>query len=151
MKEIAHFEIVKTMFLGSGTFGSCYLTHYRGMVVTVKKFHQRRSTDEGQVNEDVLCEAAIISRLGDHPGLPLLLGICTQTMPYRLVAQLHGEKKKSLTLWRAIKKVKLDKRCWFAILRAISKTLACIHEMGFLHDDLKSNNVVMERRGEATL
>ena len=151
MKEIAHFEIVKTTFLGSGTFGSCYLDHYRGMEVTVKKFHQWRSTDEGQIKEDVPCEAAIISRLGDHPGLPLLLGICTQTMPYRLVAQLHGEKKKSLTLWRAIKKVKLDKRCWFAILRAISKTLACIHEMGFLHDDLKSNNVVMERRGEATL
>lgn len=44
--------------------------------------------------------------------------------------------------------MKLDKRCWFAILRAISEALARIHEMGFLHNDLKSNNVVMERRGE---
>lgn len=39
VKEIAPSEIVKTTFLRSRTFGSCYLAHYRGLLVTVKEFH----------------------------------------------------------------------------------------------------------------
>ena len=150
VKEISHNEVVKTeKWLGSGTFGSCYLAYYRGLVVAVKEFLVQPSTNERQIKEDVLYEAAVISRLGDHPGLPILFGITTQTAPYRLITQFHGEKNKSLIVWKAIRKLTLGQSCWFNVLKGISEALARIHEVGFLHNDLKSNNVLMERHGEA--
>ena len=40
VKEISHNEVVRTeKWLGSRTFGSCYLAYYRGLVVAVKEFH----------------------------------------------------------------------------------------------------------------
>ena len=40
VKEISHNEVVRTeKWLGSTTFGSCYLAYYRGLVVAVKEFH----------------------------------------------------------------------------------------------------------------
>ena len=98
VKEISHNEVVRTeKWLGSRTFGSCYLAYYRGLVVAVKEFHLQPQTNERQIKQDVLYKAAVISGLGDHPGLPLLFGITTQTPPYRLITQFHGEKNKSLT------------------------------------------------------
>ena len=39
MKQINLAEIVRAnKFLGSGTFGTCHLAHYRGILVAVKEF-----------------------------------------------------------------------------------------------------------------
>ena len=150
VKEISHNEVVRTeKWLGSRTFGSCYLAYYRGLVVAVKEFHLQPQTNERQIKQDVLYKAAVISGLGDHPGLPLLFGITTQTPPYRLITQFHGEKNQSLTVWKAIRKLTLGKSCWFNVLKGITEALARIHEVRFLHNDLKSNNVLTERHGEA--
>ena len=149
IKEIRSTEIVRSeKFLGSGTFGSCYLAHYRGYIVTVKEFKVKEKTSLDDVKKEVRHEATMISHLGDHPCLPLLFGIVTRSEPLRLIIQFHGEKDKSLTLSHAMRKNALTKPSWLRILKEIAKGLSHIHRRGILHNDLKANNVVLEKRKE---
>lgn len=147
IKEIAPCDIVKSeKCIGAGTFGSCYLATYRGLMVVVKEFKKIPGTDDKTIKEDCIYEAAVLNRLGDHPGLPLLFGISTVETPYRLITQFHGEKERSLTLHKAIPKLSLSGQQWIAIMKLITEALDRVHVMGFLHNDLKSNNVVLEKR-----
>ena len=94
--------------MGAGSFGSCYLAKYRGITVAVKEYHLNRTVDEKILKREVIHEATVLSRLGDHPGLPLLFGVSTVQQPYRLITQYHGEEK-SLTLLKAFEKAPLVK------------------------------------------
>ena len=146
IKEICPTEIVRSeKCLGSGTFGSCYLAHYRGYIVTVKEFEVREKTSLDDVKKEVRHEATMISHLGDHLCLPLLFGIITRSEPLRLIIQFHSEKDKSFTLSRAMRKNALTKPSWLNILKEIAKGLSHIHQRGILHNDLKANNVVLEK------
>ena len=90
----------------------------------------------------------MIKHLKDHRGVPLLFGIITKSEPIRLVTKFHRNKNKGLTLHKAIKKEKLEKPTWLEILKKIIEALNHIHSCGIPHNDVKSNNVVMEQRGE---
>ena len=148
-KEINPSQVVRSeKFLGSGSFGTCYLAYYRGISVAVKEFKPRQTRSQDEIKKDVLREAGIIGQLGDHRGLPLLFGVITKSPPLRLITQFHGEKNSCTTLHKAMKKLKLDKPSWQGIVINISEALGHIHKAGVLHNDLKSNNVVMEKRGE---
>lgn len=58
VKQMNPTEIVRAnKFLGSGTFGTCHLAHYRGILVVVKEFKPRRSRSLKEVKGDVLNEA----------------------------------------------------------------------------------------------
>lgn len=149
VKQINPTEIVSAnKFLGSGTFGTCHLAHYRGIFVAVKEFKSRRSSPDKEVKCEVLNEARMINHLGDHRGLPLLFGVITKSKPFRLVTQFHGDKIQSLTLYKAMKRLELDKPCWLRILRGIIEALSHVHSKDILHNDLKSNNVLLEKRGK---
>ena len=56
------------------------LQYYRGMKVAVKEFlpHSMKS--------DVV---TILSML-NHPNLPYMFGMCTSSLPYRIILQFHG-------------------------------------------------------------
>ena len=45
---------------------------------------------EARVAQEPTYEAHILNKLGDHPGLPLLIGVCTECTPYPLIIQFHG-------------------------------------------------------------
>ena len=149
VKQINPTEIVRAnKFLGSGTFGTCHLAHYRGILVAVKEFKTRRSRPDKEVKRDVLNEARMISHLGDHRGLPLLFGVITKSTPFCIITQFHGDKTQSLTLYKAMKRVELDKPHWLRILRGIIEALSHVHSKDVLHNDLKSNNILLEKRGK---
>ena len=147
VKEIRSTEIVRSQkFLGSRTFGSCYLGSYRGYVVAIKEYKTSAGSSKNMLQE-VCHEAKMIGHLGDHPCLPLLFGVITKAVPFRLVTQFHGEKEKSLTLSTAVRrKTELAKRSWLHILKRIIDGLSHTHKRGVLHNDLKANNIVLEKR-----
>ena len=123
IKEIRPMEIIRSeKFLVSGTFGSRYLAHYRGYIITVKEFKVTEKTSLDDVKKEVRHEATMISHLGDHPCLPLFFGIVTRSEPLRLVIQFHGEKDKSFTLSHAMRKNALTKPSWLRILKEIART-----------------------------
>lgn len=149
VKELQVSTLVKcNKFIGCGTFGVCHLAFYRGITVVIKNFSlsKRQSVDKDTIKNEVLHEAEIIVQLGDHPGLPLLFGVQTRSLPYQLILQFHGEKDESLTLDKAAKKSKLHNEEWLFIVDKVGRALIHIHSCGFLHNDIKPNNIVLEKR-----
>ena len=89
VKQINPTERVRAKkFLGSGTFGTCHLAHYRGILIAVKDFKSRRSRSD-KVKRDVFNKARMISHQGDHHGLPLLFGVIMKSTPFCIVTQFH--------------------------------------------------------------
>lgn len=149
LKEINPSEVVKSeIFLGCGSFGTCYLAYYRGISVAVKEFKPQQSRSQDEITQEVLREAQMIGQLGDHRGLPLLFGVITKSLPLRLITQFHGKNNSCSTLHKVIKKGTLDKPSWLGILKKIMEALNHMHKAGVVHNDIKSNNVVLEKPGE---
>ena len=62
--------------IGRGTFGTCSLATYRGIKVVVKEY--KKTTQVGSTSKlkrEAINEAQIIRHLGDHPGIPFLIGV----------------------------------------------------------------------------
>ena len=158
LKEIPASHVILTRTcLGSGSYGSCYLGMFRGMNVVVKSLqvHEGKGENRHQVEkrarQELIYEACIVNKLGYHSCLPLLFGVCSEAPPYRLILKFHGNKKthSSLTISSALSKrtMLLDKVCWIEIIKKVASALKHVHEAGFLQNDVKSNNVVLDEDG----
>ena len=149
VKEIDPVEIVRSeKSIGCGTFGVCYLAYYRSILVAVKEFRMNSNESRSDVKRDLLREARMVNHLGDHRNLPLLFGAVIKGEQLMLITQFHGEKGKSVTLSMAIKKKKLEKSEWLGITKGLCEGLSHVHTRQILHNDLKSNNVVVEKRND---
>ena len=138
--------------IGCGTFGECFLAWYHGDIKAVIKEIKRRDNslkESRRCKLEVLHEASILHSLGDHAGLPFLLGKCTEQEPYCLVLKFHGFGEESLTLHKVIKRRSLNKAATVSVFQAICNTLQYIHGKGFIHNDLKSNNVLLKREQDS--
>ena len=108
---------------------------------------------EKSVRNELLYEARIITKLGDHPGLPPIYDVCSQMQPFRLVMQFNGDKRdnSSLTISSVLsRKMRISKAHWFEIIANIARALQHVHKVGFVHNDIKADNVVL-KRVDATL
>jgi serine/threonine protein kinase len=131
------------------------MAFYRGMKVVVKELKIVKVTNletdneaAKRTKEELIYEAKVINKLGDHPGLPLLFGMCSRSQPFKLVLQFHGEGNISLTISRAPYSRKIvNKQEWGDILKKAADALNHIHSVGFLHNDLKCNNIILDKRG----
>ena len=99
-----------------------------------------------QQRKEVIHEATIMLRLGDHRGLPLLFGIQSKVTPFRFVMQFHGINNKTLTIRRIVRKIKLSNDEWKTVVDLVGRVLQFIHSKGVLHNDLKGDNILLERR-----
>lgn len=136
--------------IGSGSFGDVFLAEYRGIktvVKEVKKRNESRSETE-RCKREVLHEARMLRYLGDHPNLPFLFGVILEREPYALVTQFHGTEGESLTLHKAARKKVLCKKSTAIVFKNIAKTVEHIHTKGVVHNDLKANNVLIQRDSE---
>ena len=97
--------------IGSDTFGTCFLAKYREIKVVVKEYKSADSSTKGNSFErrrkEAAHEAQVILKLGDHPGIPLLFGVISQQHPVSIVLKFHGDRRESLTLFKAAKKRKI--------------------------------------------
>ena len=132
--------------VGSGSFGQCFLGRYRGFDVIVKQMtHNETSEDEERARRDLLHEAKVVSALGDHPHLPMIFGVDTKASPLCLVTQFHGVQHESVTLHQAADNNAVTKANCISIFKKICSVLDHVHSKGYLHNDIKGNNVVLER------
>jgi serine/threonine protein kinase len=99
-------------------------------------------------------EARILHRLR-HPNIPLLVGVCFDQYPYLIVTTYHsienGFTSQSTTLFNALdlNTVGCDLRPhWLGILHDLSTAVSYVHGQNIIHNDIKSNNAVVEKQGE---
>ena len=72
-------------------------------------------------------EASAITGIGDHWGIPLLLGVSTDRAPFYLVLQFHALRSESVTLFKAAsEKVIQDVAMRANILKQTWKSCAMI-------------------------
>ena len=116
------------------------------MQVAIKELKERPKADDlNDLKKAAYREGQIITELGDHRGLPFLFGICSTAKPVCLVMLFHGEGATNMTVHEATKQdPPLTISDWNTIFRLIVEALQHIHDRGFIHNDLKGNNVVLE-------
>ena len=112
-------------FLGSGSFGNCYLAYYKDVAMAVREYKKEKCS-LNYLKKEVRHKAKRTIQLDDHYGIPLLFSIMTKSEPFCLIIKFHGMKQKSYTLHVLIKK-KLDKPTLLIILKNLIDTLDHIH------------------------
>lgn len=104
---------------------NCYLTSYRGMDViskniVVKKLRNETSGQaERRVRKEVIYETCMIKKLSVHPGIPLVLGICSESAPFRIIIQFRGDQSQftSLMVHQALSNNTItDRAIWIKIV-----------------------------------
>ncbi|XP_068690913.1 serine/threonine-protein kinase 17A-like [Montipora foliosa] len=110
---------------------------YRGIEVAAKIL-------KGHANEvDLIREATAMHEIGDHPGVPFLYGICTKDTSLMIIMEYFSQDGKVVTLSDAANTVELSYLLWSRILLKLTEALSFIHTKGFIHNDLKGNNVLL--------
>ena len=139
-------KVDKSQKIGNGTFGNCYIALYRNEYrVVVKEMKIIESPEK--TREEVRREASAITGIGDHWGIPLVFGVCTDQAPFYLVLQFHTLRSESVTLFKAAsEKFIQDVAMCANILEQTCEILMFIHERGFLHNELKSNKLSLTDR-----
>ena len=146
-----YMEYLSEEAVGSGSYGECYRARYRASIEVIVKKMKHDDTAEGKqrAKRNLLHEAKVVRALGDHARLPLLLGVVTLSEPLCLVTQFHGVKDASLTLHRAANTSMLTPQDSTDIFLEICSALKHVHSRGYLHNDIKANNVVLEKNSTA--
>ena len=127
------------VFLGQGSFGIVRLQLFRGMKVAVKELFSHT------FRQDCLHEASILSCLS-HPYLPFLYGICTSSLPYRIVMQFHGVEDQAVTLHDVgiAQNLIPEGHSWLFFTEQLMSAMKYLHNVvGILHNDLTKSNVVI--------
>ena len=97
LREISAANLTRTAAarsIGSGTFGTCYLGKYRGIDIVIKQYKERSCRGGERLSflqREAKHEANVLLRLGDHPGIPLLFGVCLKEKPVSIVMKFHGD------------------------------------------------------------
>ena len=141
-----HLEYPTQHSVGSGSFGQCFKASYRGIAVIVKQMtHNNNAGEQNRAKKNLLHEAGVITALGDHANLPMF-GV---VMPLCLVLQFHDINQESTTLHQAASKNLLNPTNCISLFIEIVSTLSYVHSKGYLHNDIKANNVVLERKSDS--
>ena len=130
--------------LGSGVYGSVSLYKFKGRTVAVKKIINEEISIKGQRNV-VLKEAKVMLNLRYSENLPSFVGVIIDAPPYCIVMDYCDFEGSSLSLWKLFKtkRFPLQIQEVHKILYSITDALIIIHRSGYLHNDLKMDNVVL--------
>ena len=115
------------------------LRFYRGIPVAVREYET-----------SIANETRTVLSLPSHPCFPVLVGVCCDTKPYLLVTIFYGILRKGVymsvsgllqgdTDW-------IDILQWTSILLDIAKGLFQMHSCGFVHGELKAENIILRKQ-----
>lgn len=148
---ISHDELedTPTKSVGSGTFGNCYLKKFTRFGIKVVE----KQLMDGSI--DMVYREANYMQTFSHRCIPHLLGIQVEKKPLSLIMEFVGENDQSITVHKLLFDAKLEKlkksksiKDWLCICYDITDALDHMHQKGYIHCDLKTNNVlVFQRKG----
>ena len=109
-----------------------------------------------QDTTEIMKEAHIMQALA-HKNIPTIIGVQLQKEPISLIIEFKGECDTSVTISKLLScdcdnetienvKATLTTNDWLIISHDLTEALWHIHSKGFLHCDLKSNNVLVSKK-----
>ena len=100
---------------------------------------------DGNIHE-IIKEAQMMQALV-HPNIPTILGVQIEEPPFSIIMEYLGEANTSFTVHSLLQKTNsLEKKEWVKISYNVADALNHVHKKGFLHCDLKTNNVVVYKK-----
>lgn len=140
-------DLQECKVLGAGTFGECHLKKYsRFDILVVEK--QLKESDLASLHKE-----AYFMQLFSHRCVPHLLGIQTQAKPFSLVMEFLGHGVESMTVHKLLfdsifsqERATMSVQNWFRVSYDIADAIHYMHEKGYLHRDLKADNVLVCRQ-----
>ena len=131
--------------LGKGTFGTVYMMMYKKNNVAVKKYRMESHYSVTSMRKRIINEALTLTNIPPHESIPLLFGIVIDRQPYYMVMQLCTRLNESLTLHKVLSRndPKLTGTYWLVMIEKLSLALGHLHNAGYLHNDLKTDNIVL--------
>ena len=86
-----------------------------------------------------------------HPNIPQLLGVQVACKPYSLIMEFIGEDNKSSTVHQLLQESSPQGSPlligeWISVCVDIVKAVTRMHSKGYLHCDLKTNNVLVWKK-----
>ena len=133
--------------IGAGSFGRCYPGHYReefNILVKVINAKDSSFAERERAKHEVIYEVTVILRVGDHPRIPYLFGVCSEQSPVCLVLQLYTVEGHSTTPSKAVRTgiIPTEADCVNALQKTCNALMFLLNR-GYLHGNLKGNNVVI--------
>ena len=120
--------------------------------MVIKEYKEKRHFSFSFLQREARHEVQVLQQSGDHPSIPLLFGVVLKKKPVSLVLKYHEEGSESLTVYKAVKNSSVsEQKDWKRILHDTAVALDHIQRCGFMHNDLKCNNVVLEKREDQLL
>lgn len=138
--------------IGKGRFGTCTKVCLHGMLVCAKTLQ----TSSYRSKSSILHEAMMLSKVRS-PHICLLIGVQITREPFQIITALYSVDGMSISVYdtlcgdnNCIKLVRpsLTVNTWLLMMKNVANSLAFIHGKSIVHRDLKSDNVVLNKRGE---
>lgn len=130
-------------FLGEGSFGSVKKMLFCDRIEVAVKFLKGDATEK-----HLMHEAKAMYEIGNHPGIPYFYGVCMRDKSFMLIMECCVQDGRVITLTDAVNSLELSHFSWSQILYKLTEALNFIHSKGFVHNDLKGNNVLLIKKQE---
>jgi len=137
--------------IGEGSYGECSLYRFKrtGNLVVIKSLKQNQ--------RNALIREARAMQSVTSQRFPFIYGVQLTQPPYSIVMQFIGsyESKRSCTLHNVLAtkepfflelKQGIQRKDWISICQDFADGLCHLHDLRLLHNDLKSNNVLVHNK-----
>ena len=126
----------ESSIIGDGTYGECHLRRYTRFNIPVVGKRLKES-DLAELKQE-----AYYMQLFSHHCVPHLIGVQTEIKPYSLIMEFLGIRLLFDSKFNE-QKLLMSIANWCRVCYDIADALDCIHEKGYLHCDIKSNNALV--------
>ena len=127
----------RSQVLGEGGFGKVYKGIYNHMEVAVKEVNVTAAQEK-----EFLREVAMHHKVGNLPGVVRIFGANLTAQPRYIVLELAAGTLHD-SLHKGLPEIDRTLPSKLSILAQVCSTMAAISDMGILHRDLKSSNVLL--------
>ncbi|KAK8718732.1 hypothetical protein OTU49_014511 [Cherax quadricarinatus] len=122
--------------LGSGTYGTCYLAS-----VSSSRWVTKSCQGSSMCVRSLVQEMRALHALQDIPGVQKIIAVCPEYLT--IVTEYAGDTLETLTKKRVLSRLQT-----LEILSQVCNILIGIHSHGWIHLDIKANNICIKRTRE---
>ena len=143
--QIVWSDIRQGTLIGSGGYGDVYRGQWKGQDVAIKELKIKTLTTS-QIQREFGEEVNMMWRC-QFPRILKLYGVCVETNHCSMVFELMQESLHDLI--HSGKDISEESRLQMAV--DIAEGLVNLHDQKILHSDLKSHNILLDKRGRAKI